>query len=120
VAIALVALVAGLPAGPATEATVKRQLKIDVADTRNDSELEQAINAANFFVLRRTARGKNVTAPDPVPSGWAWPADLVQGGTLLAARLFTRRNSPDGVSNMNDLGVVYVQRNDSDIAPAVG
>lgn len=48
--------------------------------------------------------------------GAAWPARLTLGATLLAARLLRRRNSPDGISALGDQGVVYVSRNDPDVA----
>lgn len=40
----------------------------------------------------------------------------IYGGTMLAARIYRRRNSPGGVENMGELGPVYIQRNDPDIA----
>ena len=45
-----------------------------------------------------------------------WPAHYAQGAVMLAARLYRRRNSPAGVESFGDLGPVYVQRNDPDVA----
>jgi len=49
-----------------------------------------------------------------------WPADITEGAVMLAARLHRRRNSPAGVESFNELGAVYVQRNDPDIAMLLG
>lgn len=45
-----------------------------------------------------------------------WPANIVKGANMLAGRLYRRRNSPNGVESFGDLGPVYVQRRDPDIA----
>ncbi|MFW0784507.1 hypothetical protein AAFP35_08280 [Gordonia sp. CPCC 206044] len=45
-----------------------------------------------------------------------WPAHFITGGVMLASRVYRRRNSPAGVENFGDVGVVYVQRNDPDVA----
>ena len=47
--------------------------------------------------------------PDP------WPANVEQAVVLGAARLYKRRNSPEGVSGFGDLGVVRVTSWDPDI-----
>lgn len=63
-------------------------------------------------------------------AGQAWPAHVVAGAIMLAARLAKRRNSPNGIEAATDLNVTYTARYDSDIsrllqldghrAPAVG
>ena len=60
----------------------------------------------------------------------AVPADVKQGATMLAARLWRRRNSPSGVETITEAGAQYVARYDPDMsrllrldgftAPAVG
>lgn len=45
-----------------------------------------------------------------------WPAHWVHGARMLAARVYRRRDSPAGVEAMGELGPVYVQRNDPDLA----
>lgn len=45
-----------------------------------------------------------------------WPPNLQLGATMLAARLYRRRNSPAGVEALGELGPVYVSRNDPDLA----
>jgi hypothetical protein len=49
-------------------------------------------------------------------TGQDWPADVMLGAKLLAARLIRRRNSPNGVEALTDAGVTYVARYDSDIS----
>ena len=48
--------------------------------------------------------------------GEAWPADVVLGAVMLAARLAKRRNSPNGIEAATDLNVTYTARYDSDIS----
>lgn len=49
-----------------------------------------------------------------------WPAHVVRGLNMLAARLVRRRNSPAGVEAAGELGPLYVQRNDPDVAMLLG
>lgn len=43
-----------------------------------------------------------------------WPADVRLGATMLAARMYRRRNTPSGVESTTD-GAVYLPRRDSDV-----
>lgn len=45
-----------------------------------------------------------------------WPARIVEGGLMLAGRLWRRKDTPGGVAVMGDNGPVYVRRNDPDVA----
>lgn len=45
-----------------------------------------------------------------------WPAQVVAGAIMLAARLAKRRNSPNGIEAATDLNVTYTARYDSDIS----
>lgn len=45
-----------------------------------------------------------------------WSPHIALGAKMLAARVYRRRNSPAGVESMGELGPVYVQRNDPDLA----
>ena len=56
-----------------------------------------------------------------------WPETVQLGAAMLAARLYRRRNSPNGLETITADGVAYVARYDTDIAvmlrsdaPAVG
>lgn len=57
---------------------------------------------------------------DPPAEGKPWPSNLAHGATMLAARVWRRRNTPSGVEAFGELGPVYVQRNDPDIALLLG
>ena len=98
-----------LPVEPAVdETTVKTWAGIN--DTDDDGILDEIAAAVDVFIrgLRvadETARGKG-----------EWPAPIRLGAKMLAARLYRRRNSPDGVAAFTGEGAVYVQRNDPDIA----
>lgn len=76
-----------------------------------DKHLEQVVSAVNVYV-------------DALPSidrksgeeGGGWAENTVLGATMLAARLYKRRNSPNGVEAFSEIGTTYVSRYDSDIA----
>lgn len=100
--------VAGLPeGGPATTDRVKVHLKI--TDTDDDARLDDIVAAVNAAV--RTWR----CALDSVGET-TWNPRTTEGATLLAARLFRRKNSPSGVEAFGEQGPVYVQRQDPDVA----
>lgn len=94
-------------AGPAVLAAVKLQL--GATSERDDALLETDIAAVNAMVRR-------LPCAVPVQEKDAWPADIVKGAVLMAARLFSRRNSPLGYADAGELGPIYVQRNDPDVA----
>lgn len=49
--------------------------------------------------------------------GWpAVPADVTEGQMLWVARLFDRKNSPDGIAGQSDFGPIRVGRMDPDVA----
>lgn len=99
-------------AGPTTLDLVKAHLSID--DAADDAAITAAVDAVNDVVLELPiAQAANV---DPAPADWDdWPR-VVHGATLLAARLFRRRLTPDGVAAFAETAPVYVRRNDPDVA----
>lgn len=105
-----------LPAGgPTTDTLVKAYMEIPEADASEDARLETIVPAVNAVV--RALPVAEVADADPALDAWpAEAAHVVQGATMLAARLLRRHNSPDGVASFGDQGPVYVQRNDPDIA----
>lgn len=53
--------------------------------------------------------------------GWATVPDTIKAATLLiAARTFRRKDSPEGVAGLNDLGTVLISRYDPDYAALIG
>ncbi len=51
-----------------------------------------------------------------VPADGVWPDHVRAGAVMLAARLYRRRNSPNGIETIDALGTTYVTRYDADIA----
>lgn len=95
-------------AGPAGLEEVKSLLQI--SDNVDDADLTLVVAAVNDVV-----RGLPI-AVAVAADATTWPARISRGANMLAVRLFRRRNSPAGVETFGDLGPVYVQRNDPDIA----
>ncbi|AWY04757.1 head-tail connector protein [Gordonia phage Emperor] len=94
------------PATPTTEPQVREYLGL--GEHANDG-LGDVVGAVNALVARWR----------PTTTG-TWPADVTTGATMLAARVWRRRNSPAGVETFGELGPLYVQRNDPDIAMLLG
>lgn len=100
----------GLPdGGPTSLALVKTQLAI--ADARDDTKLQPIVDAVN-----RLVRCWPVCEPAVSATDWEDFQDVVTGASMLASRLFRRRNSPAGVESFGAQGAAYVMRNDPDIA----
>lgn len=78
----------------------------------DDPELEDLCNAVDEFVRDLPSVIQFV---DPLDEA-AWPYRYALGARMLAARLWRRRNSPEGVASFTGEGVIYVRRNDPDIA----
>lgn len=97
-----------LPAqGPATTDGVKASVgPVPAAD---DSLLAETVEAVNVAIRSWNCAGLAVGLTE-------WPADIVKGANMLAGRLYRRKNSPGGVESFGDLGPVYVQRRDPDVA----
>jgi hypothetical protein len=94
-------------ATPTTASAVADWLSREHGDTAGAEALAPTVAAVNRFVRR---------IHDPEPSG-EWAADHALGATMLAARLWRRRKSVEGVmAQFSAEGPVYVQRNDPDVA----
>lgn len=91
--------------GPTSAAALAGQLSLDPADEAVLDRLAPTVAAVNALVPRMATS----------------PADAqALGATMLAARLWRRRNSPEGVATFTQDGAVYVQRNDPDVALLLG
>ncbi len=71
----------------------------------SEDVFDAAWNAAERYVAERVT----------VPGGTPAPADLVQAINLLTARYLARRNSPDGMVGMGELGPARVTIADRDV-----
>jgi hypothetical protein len=88
-----------------------------------DSAFLMAHAAAERWVAQRcswktethTVDGEETTVTVPVEV-----EDLVQAITLLTGRYMARRNSPDGLLNMGELGVMRMTTIDRDVQSLVG
>lgn len=90
---------------------VKTWLRLEPGDTVDDAVLLTTVAAINDLMID-WFRSPAIVA--------GWPDRKVQGAVMLAARVARRRNSPSGVESFGELGPVYVQRNDPDIAQLLG
>lgn len=93
--------------GPASAEAVAAWLQREHGDTSTLEALEPTVAAVNAVVRRWL---------DPGPDG-TWRPDHVQGAVMLAARLWRRRKSVEGVmSQFTAEGPVYVSRTDPDVS----
>ena len=76
-----------------------------ISDTRDDEAIDGALSAVQEAIVARAP--SLATAPCPTD---------VQYGTLLwTNRLLSRRNSPDGIVGVADLGVATISKRDGDV-----
>jgi Phage gp6-like head-tail connector protein len=80
---------------------------LGVKSTDADANLQQALDAAVAWVNSR------VYPVDQDPA--TRHIDVTQAILILAARVYARRNSPEGVAGWGDLGVVNIATSDPDI-----
>lgn len=99
------------------EADVEAWLRLDAG---TDADLIADVVAATNVWVSRTPYVASI------PTDLDWPADILQGATMLAARLYRRRNTPGGIEAFG-ADAVYVPRRDADVtamlhlaAPRVG
>lgn len=88
---------------------VREYLRLNPADTDPDEQLEAIADAVNYLVRRWPVAQLAVDRAE-------WPASVVRGATMLAGRLWRRKDSPAGVEAFGQLGAAYVMRSDPDIA----
>jgi hypothetical protein len=99
----LVPTVVLAPAGPALPGPVATGL----GKAAPDQEVVDTVASVNALIRRWV----------PVPAdGQPWPADTVQGATMLARRHYRRKDSPAGVETFGADGAAYVSRTDPDVA----
>jgi hypothetical protein len=89
--------------GPTSVDLVLTELKL--SGEAKAAEVGPFVAATNMFVRRW------LTEPEA-----GWPADHVLGATLLAMRLYRRRDAPGGTMSFGEEGAVYVQGNWPDVA----
>lgn len=100
------ALVVTEPATWLTLASYKAWARI--VDTVDDVAIQGAVDAV-------VDKLQNMLAPETFAPDGSAPADVSQAGLLYVNRLMSRRNSPDGVVGVADLGTAVILPTDSDI-----
>ena len=69
-------------------------------------------------LTRDTASWGSATTRVRVTARWGWPAvpdDIVQATLIQAARLYRRKDSPEGVTGSSEWGVIRLSRRDPDV-----
>lgn len=85
---------------------------LDLKQGAADPNVLRPVEATNALVSRLPDINTELNAEGET----VWAADTKLGAIMLAARLYTRRNSPNGIEALNEGGATYVSRYDSDIA----
>lgn len=85
---------------------------LDLKQGAADPHVQNPVDATNALVSRLPDINKELD----LQGVEVWAADTKLGAIMLAARLYTRRNSPNGIEALNEGGATYVSRYDSDIA----
>lgn len=75
-------------------------------DTTDDAAIDQALSAVKSAILQRSVIWLN---------NGACPEDLAYCVLLWTNRLLVRRQSPEGIVGIADLGVVSIAKADADI-----
>ena len=90
----------------------KQWARIDGSDTTDDAAIAEAVDASSEAIQIRAPKGF-VLDPElqPVPP----PQAAHEAGLLLTNRLMSRRNSPDGVVGVSDMGTATILSYDADI-----
>lgn len=86
-----------------------------IPDAVDDAAIEDALAAVTVGVLARCPSLAAPEHPDLPVDPATCPADVAYAVLLWTNRLLARRNSPDGVVGVADLGVANVARMDADI-----
>jgi len=92
--------------------------RIDAADTTDDVAIADAVAATMETLELRAPVAFPVDAVTGEPLAPV-PSSVFQAGLLLANRLMARRNSPDGIVGVSDMGTARVLSYDADIQTLV-
>jgi hypothetical protein len=103
---------------PVTAAAVKKLPYVgsELDDDENE-RLDGIVAAVNSFLRDLPVSDRvRVDTTQEDANLLSWPPRIVEGGLMLAGRLWRRKDTPGGVSVLGDQGAVYVRRNDPDVA----
>lgn len=91
-----------------------------ISDTMDDVAIQANIDAVDAK-FRKILNVWNPVVSQPIaPSPDPFPADVTEAGLLYVNRLLSRRNSPDGVVGVSDVGTATILPQDSDIKKLLG
>lgn len=110
-----------LPAtGPVTDAQVKALPSIG-ADLVGEeaARLIRIVAAVNSLIRDLPIADRALLDTQEAADAAGWPDRVVEGGVMLAGRLWRRKDTPAGVV-ASPTGPVYVRRNDPDVAMLLG
>jgi hypothetical protein len=96
----------------------KAWARIDPADTADDTAISEAVDASSEAIELR-APAAFATDDTGTPLGPV-PVSVHNAGLLLANRLLSRRNSPDGIVGVSDMGTARIASYDADISGLLG
>lgn len=94
--------------------------RIDPTDTTDDAAISEAVAAASETLEIRAPLAFPYDPDTGEPLFTDAPASLHEAGLLLTNRLMSRRNSPDGVVGVSDMGTARIVSYDADINALVG
>lgn len=105
---------------PGTVDRLKTHLGLDGARAVDVDAMAAAVEAANAAV----AGVLRTDLPSPaVGEPWdtiVWPSQVDHGAVVLAARLYGRRSSVQGIATFGDAGVSFLARMDPDVRLLLG
>lgn len=91
--------------GPTSAAAVAAQLSMDPGKPEVLEQLADTVAAVNEWVTAHSS---------------AKPQSRALGATMLAARVYRRRNTPEGVATFTDTGLIGVARSDPEVWMLLG
>jgi hypothetical protein len=95
----------GLPTGPNWPTVDEYKDWARIRDTSDDVAIDQALSAVQEAIVSRA----------PMLATSACPTDVLYATLLWTNRLLSRRNSPDGIVGVADLGVATIAKADRDV-----
>lgn len=71
--------------------------------------LTRIVDAVNAWV-------RTLPVADGSMGAASWPANIVEGSTMLAGRFWRRRDTPGGIYSAGDIVPIFVHHRDPDVA----
>lgn len=96
----------GLPTGPDWPDIDEYKQWARLGDDADDVAVDQALSAVKSAIVARC----------PMLTESACPEDVQYATMLWTNRILSRRNSPDGIVGVADLGIATIARVDKDVA----